>query len=97
MAKKKRMGKTSYTSKGERKSSRGCRSLTPAQRLLNQTNAWLKGKRVMLVINAAGHKVFSLPEIPNCVGTFLFKYSKCRLDIIIPYPYFRHSYPFFLA
>ena len=68
MAKKKRMGKTSYTSKGERRSSRGCRSLTPAQRLLNQTNAWLKGKRVMLVVDAAGNKaeaqtVWGLPPM----------------------------------
>ena len=57
MSKKKRAGKTSYTSKGERRSSRGCRSLTPMQRLLNQQAAWLKGKRVMLVVDAAGHKV----------------------------------------
>ena len=74
MAKKKRMGKTSYTSKGERKSSRGCRSLTPAQRLLNQTDAWLKGKRVMLVINAAGQKaeaqtVWGLPPMLRKKGT----------------------------
>jgi len=57
MSKKKRMGKGSYTSKGSRRSSRGCRSLTPMQRLRNQQEAWLKGKRVMLVVDAAGHKV----------------------------------------
>ena len=57
MAKKKRMGKSNYTSQGLRRSSKGCRSLTPIQRLRNQQEAWLKGKRVMLVINEAGHKV----------------------------------------
>lgn len=57
MSKKKRMGKGSYTSQGSRRSSRGCRSLTPTQRLLNQQAAWLQGKRVMLVVNAAGHKL----------------------------------------
>ena len=57
MSKKKRMGKQSYTSQGTRRSSRGCRSLTPTQRLLNQQKAWLAGKRVMLVVNAAGHKL----------------------------------------
>ena len=56
MAKKKRMGKVSQTSRGLRKSSRGCRNVTPIERLRNQQEAWLKGKRVMLVINAAGHK-----------------------------------------
>ena len=44
-------------SKGERRSSIGVRMLTPMQRLLNQQEAWLKGKRVMLVVDAAGHKV----------------------------------------
>ena len=68
MSKKKRMGKQSYTSKGSRRSSRGCRSLTPTQRLLNQQAAWLKGKRVMLVIDAAGNKaeaqaVWGLPPM----------------------------------
>lgn len=58
MSKRKRAGKNKGTvSKGERRSSRGCRSLTPMERLTNQQNAWLKGKRVMLVVNAAGHKV----------------------------------------
>ena len=56
MAKKKRMGKSNYTSQGLRRSSKGCRSLTPMQRLRNQQEAWLKGKRVMLVIDDAGHK-----------------------------------------
>ena len=74
MAKKKRMGKTRYTSNGARRSARRCRSLTPAQRLLNQTDAWLKGKRVMLVINAAGHKaeaqtVWGLPPMLRKKGT----------------------------
>mgnify|MGYP003568967295 FL=1 len=56
MAKKKRMGKSSTVSQGSRRSSRGCRSLTPIQRLRNQQEAWLKGKRVMLVVDAAGNK-----------------------------------------
>ncbi len=56
MAKKKRMGKTSTTSQGTRRSSKGCRTLTPMQRLINQQEAWLKGKRVMLVVDAAGTK-----------------------------------------
>ena len=68
MAKKKRMGKNSSTSQGLRRSSKGCRSLTPIQRLRNQQEAWLKGKRVMLVINEAGHKaeaqaVWGLPPM----------------------------------
>lgn len=57
MSKKKRMGKQSYTSQGSRRSCKSCRSLTPTQRLLNQQKAWLQGKRVMLVVNAAGHKL----------------------------------------
>lgn len=57
MSKKKRAGKSSYTSQGLRRSSRGCRMMTPMQRLINQQEAWMKGKRVMLVINEAGHKV----------------------------------------
>ena len=56
MAKKKRMGKSNTTSQGLRRSSTGCRMLTPIQRLRNQQEAWLKGKRVMLVIDAAGNK-----------------------------------------
>lgn len=68
MAKKKRMGKSTGMSQGLRRSSRGCRSLTPMQRLLNQQAAWLKGKRVMLVIDAAGNKaeaqaVWGLPPM----------------------------------
>jgi len=68
MAKKKRMGKSSNTSQGLRRSSKGCRSLTPIQRLRNQQEAWLKGKRVMLVIDEAGHKaeaqaVWGLPPM----------------------------------
>lgn len=58
MSKRKRAGKNKGTvSKGERRSSIGVRMLTPMQRLLNQQEAWLKGKRVMLVVDAAGHKV----------------------------------------
>ena len=68
MAKKKRMGKSNSMSQGLRRSSVGCRSLTPIQRLRNQQEAWLKGKRVMLVIDAAGNKaeaqaVWGLPPI----------------------------------
>jgi hypothetical protein len=68
MSKRKRAGKSNYTSQGLRRSSRGCRSLTPMQRLLNQQAAWLKGKRVMLVIDAAGNKaeaqaVWGLPPM----------------------------------
>lgn len=57
VSKKKKMGKSSYTSQGSRRSCRSNRSLTPMQRLLNQQKAWLQGKRVMLVVNAAGHKL----------------------------------------
>jgi hypothetical protein len=57
MSKKKKMGKKSSVSQGSRKCSRGCRWLTPLQRLRNQQNAWLKGKRVMLVVDAAGNKL----------------------------------------
>lgn len=68
MSKKKRIGKNGYTSQGLRRSSTGCRSLTPIQRLRNQQEAWLKGKRVMLVIDAAGNKaeaqaVWGLPPM----------------------------------
>ena len=68
MAKKKRMGKSSGMSQGLRRSSKGCRFLTPIQRLRNQQEAWLKGKRVMLVIDAAGNKaeaqvVWGLPPM----------------------------------
>ncbi len=68
MAKKKRMGKSNSMSQGLRRSSRGCRLLTPMQRLRNQQEAWLKGKRVMLVIDAAGTKaeaqtVWGLPPM----------------------------------
>ena len=68
MSKRKRAGKSNYTSQGLRRSSKGCRSLTPMQRLLNQQAAWLKGKRVVLVIDAAGNKaeaqaVWGLPPM----------------------------------
>jgi|TARA_A100001015_G_C15033824_1_gene734776 hypothetical protein len=68
MAKRKRIGKSNYTSQGLRRSSKGCRSLTPMQRLLNQQEAWMKGKRVMLVIDSAGNKaeaqaVWGLPPM----------------------------------
>jgi len=57
MSKRKRAGKASTTSKGERRSSIGVRDVSPAQRLLNQHKAWMLGKRVMVVIDKAGHKV----------------------------------------
>lgn len=68
MAKKKRMGKSNYTSQGLRRSSTGCRMLRPMERLRNQQEAWLQGKRVMLVIDAAGNKaeaqtVWGLPPM----------------------------------
>ena len=68
MAKKKRMGKSNKTIQGLRRSSIGVRMLTPMQRLRNQQEAWVKGKRVMLVIDAAGHKaeaqtVWGLPPM----------------------------------
>jgi len=68
VAKKKRMGKSNYTSQGLRRSSTGCRMLRPMERLRNQQEAWLKGKRVMLVIDAAGNKaeaqaVWGLPPM----------------------------------
>ena len=68
MAKKKRMGKSNYTSQGLRRSSTGCRMLRPMERLRNQQEAWLKGKRGMLVIDAAGNKaeaqaVWGLPPM----------------------------------
>ena len=55
MSKKKRMGKGSYTSRGERKHTKA-RTSKGMKRLLNQLDAWKKGKRVMLVVDAAGHK-----------------------------------------
>ena len=68
MAKKKRMGKSNYTSQGLRRSSTGCRMLRPMERLRTQQEAWLQGKRVMLVIDAAGNKaeardVWGLPPM----------------------------------
>lgn len=55
MSKKKRMGKGSYTSKGERRTTKA-RTSKGMKRLLNQLDAWKKGKRVMLVVDKAGHK-----------------------------------------
>lgn len=55
MSKKKRMGKGGYTSRGERKHTKA-RTSRGMKRLLNQLDAWKKGKRVMLVVDAAGHK-----------------------------------------
>ena len=49
------MGKGSYTSRGERKHTKA-RTSKGMKRLLNQLDAWKKGKRVMLVVDAAGHK-----------------------------------------
>ena len=68
MSKKKRIGKNGYTSQGSASQQHRCRSLTPIQRLRNQQEAWLKGKRVMLVIDAAGNKaeaqaVWGLPPM----------------------------------
>ena len=58
MSKKKRAGKGTYTSKGIVGRPRGNGSSPdPMQRLLNQQKAWLAGKRVMLVIDKAGHKL----------------------------------------
>ena len=47
MARKK---KTSYTSKGERRSSIGVRNTSPATKLTNQLKAWKEGKNVVLTI-----------------------------------------------
>tara|TARA_B110000503_G_scaffold137324_1_gene221342 strand:- start:1130 stop:1366 length:237 start_codon:yes stop_codon:yes gene_type:complete len=57
MSKKKRAGKSSYTSKGIVGHPRRCGTFNPMERLLNQQAAWIKGKRVMLVVNSAGHKM----------------------------------------
>lgn len=46
---KKSSGKT-YTSKGERRSSIKTSRRDPGQRLLNQVDAWLKGKNVVYTI-----------------------------------------------
>ena len=50
MAKRKGGSGTSYTSKGERKSSISTKMSNPGMRILNQKNAWLKGKNVVLTI-----------------------------------------------
>jgi uncharacterized protein YbbC (DUF1343 family) len=55
MAKKK--SRTSQTSKGEQGHPRRCKTSVGIKRWLNQQKAWSEGKRVMLVVNAAGHKV----------------------------------------
>lgn len=57
MSKKKRMGKGSYTSKGVVGRPRRARTSVGFRRIMNQQEAWLKGKRVMLVVDAAGHKM----------------------------------------
>lgn len=57
MSKRKRQGKSSQQSKGIVGSPRRARNPNPMQRLLNQQAAWLQGKRVMLVVDAAGHKM----------------------------------------
>lgn len=49
MAKSKASGKN-YTSKGERRSSMPTAVSDPAQRLLNQKAAWIRGRRVMLTL-----------------------------------------------
>lgn len=57
MSKKKRMGKGGYTSKGIVGRPRRARTSVGFKRLINQQNAWLAGKRVMLVVDKAGHKL----------------------------------------
>jgi hypothetical protein len=57
MSKKKRAGKSSYTSKGVVGHPKKCKTSTGIKKLLNQQAAWMKGKRVMLVVDKAGHKV----------------------------------------
>lgn len=42
--------KDSYTSKGQRRSSIGVKNRDPAQRVLNQLDAWRKGKNVVLTM-----------------------------------------------
>lgn len=49
MAKKGGSGKT-YTSKGERKSSMSTRINDKGLRIMNQKNAWLSGKNVVMTI-----------------------------------------------
>lgn len=51
MSKKKRAGKSSYTSKGIVGHPKRCRERDPMKRLINQQNAWLAGKHVMLTID----------------------------------------------
>lgn len=50
MSKKKRAGKEHYVSKGIVGHPKRCRQRDPAKRALNQLDAWLKGKNVMLTI-----------------------------------------------
>lgn len=51
MSKKKRAGKTSYTSKGIVGHPKRCRQRDPLSRLMNQQKAWLAGKNVVLTID----------------------------------------------
>lgn len=51
-----RKQKTSYTSKGQRRSSIGVKQRDPAKRALNQLNAWKQGKNVVLTIETADPK-----------------------------------------
>jgi hypothetical protein len=64
----KKKGRQSRQSKGIQGGARSHRVFDPAQRILRQQEAWLKGKRVMLVIDDAGHKaeaqtVWGLPPM----------------------------------
>jgi len=66
MAKKK--SRPSRQSKGIVGRPHSHRTYDPVRRLRNQQKAWLKGKRVMLVVDAAGHKaeaqtVWGLPPM----------------------------------
>ena len=64
----KKKSRKSRESKGIVGKARSYRIADPAKRILRQQAAWLKGKRVMLVTNAAGHKaeaqtVWGLPPM----------------------------------
>lgn len=53
----------SRTSRGIQGHPSKTKTSTGMQKLLNQVNAFHKGKKVALVINAAGHKVSSHPVL----------------------------------
>jgi hypothetical protein len=56
MSKKKRMGKSGSVSQGQRKHTKA-RTSKGMKRLLNQLDAWVKGKRVMVVADGSGRKL----------------------------------------